>query len=142
MSLFDRAEKLKFHTEDEKQGLPRLPEVTSAESLEKWGLPSVKTEVTRGYLCGIIRKKDYTELATSGKTDMEADHLDAAIFLFALNKVRQTSDEEFMAMGQYYCKFWRKILDPEAWTIIREEISNRKPVIEWRKQCRVKTSSK
>lgn len=68
---------------------------------------------------------DYQNLAESGKTDLEVDDLNEAIFLFALDLVRTCPDENFMEMGHRYCPHWRKRMPPEAWVIVKEEIKHR-----------------
>jgi|WetSurMetagenome_2_1015567.scaffolds.fasta_scaffold417977_1 hypothetical protein len=132
MSLFDRAQKKAFSHGVKKQGLPRLPEVNSSESLREWGYQASKSEVTKGYQREIIEESssdifinDYIMLAKSGLKDVEVEPLREAFFLFALNLVRDCPDDGFMAMGHTYCKHWRRRLDPAAWAIIEEEMKVR-----------------
>lgn len=65
---------------------------------------------------------DYEALASSGKKDLDVSNLDHALFLFAMTKVRDCPDDDFMAMGHRHCRYWRRHLDREAWKIVEDDI--------------------
>jgi hypothetical protein len=58
------------------------------------------------------------------------ESFDAAMFAFALNTVWTCPEEQFMAMGQRYCPYWRQRLEKEAWRLVAREIRLRLDAIE------------
>jgi len=111
--------------------------VTHPESLEKNGIsqpisgPELSHSIDGQMLQNHVNrdyKPDYDDLfekSKNGLTSFEVAHLPSAIFLFALETVRQCRAEQFMDMGHRYCPCWRQRLDPEAWQIVKSEIKRR-----------------
>jgi len=112
----------------------RVTLVTEAESLEKPciskpisepGFPhSAEAQISQNHIkqCHKPNYADLLEKSKSGLTSSKVEDLPSAIFLFAIETVRQCPDEQFMDMGHRYCPYWRRRLDPEAWQIVKAEI--------------------
>ena len=67
-------------------------------------------------------KPNYARLLDAGVDDFRVDCLSAAMFLFAIGKVRSCAQYEFEEMCGRYVPYWRKRLDAEAWEIVAGEI--------------------
>lgn len=84
---------------------------------------------------------DYNDLlekmTQEGKTDLDADRLDEALFMFAIGKVRSFRHDipyqlaPFIVMGEQYAPHWRKRLQPEAWAIVHREIKHKLHLLGW-----------
>jgi hypothetical protein len=73
------------------------------------------------------------QLMQSGKYEdfwPKIESFDAAMFAFALNTVWTCPEEQFMAMGQRYCPYWRQRLEKEAWRLVAREIRLRLDAID------------
>jgi hypothetical protein len=57
-------------------------------------------------------------LIESGKTDLDVRDLDEALFLFAVNKVREASSRELPRLWLKYGKYWRERLSEEAFGMV------------------------
>jgi hypothetical protein len=88
----------------------------------------------------------YAQLAdqatTEGKTDLDADNLDEAMFLFAFHLIKSFRHDihgqldPFMAMGQRYAPYWRARMHPDAWAILLGEIKHKLRLLGWSKDSK------
>lgn len=69
---------------------------------------------------------DFMALSRSDLTDISSGLcLSAAHFLHAASLVKTTADAGFEEMCKRFVPYWRKRLDPEAWTVLASEIKPR-----------------
>jgi hypothetical protein len=57
-------------------------------------------------------------LVESGKTDLDVTDLDEALFLFAVNKVREASSRDLPRLWLKYGNYWRERLSREAFGMV------------------------
>ena len=91
------------------------------------GVTFAHNEVTIEILQRVIQPEsvDWKELASNGKTDLEVDDLEQALFLFAYHRVRQCPDVDFEVVCRANVPYWRKRIHPEAWPIVKRQIAHR-----------------
>lgn len=69
---------------------------------------------------------DFAALLEADLSDLEAGLcLPAALFLHAVSLVKSTADAGFESMCKRFVPYWRKRLDPEAWTVLATQIRPR-----------------
>ncbi len=71
---------------------------------------------------GVTFQPDYLRLQEVDASDLVVGCLPAAMFLFAIEKVRSCYQYEFEDMCRQYVSHWRKRLDPQAWGIVEQRI--------------------
>ncbi len=60
----------------------------------------------------------WLSLAESGRSDLDVDNLDEALFLFALRKIKATPALEHPAMRRQFDRYWKRRLHREAYKIL------------------------
>lgn len=126
MGIFDEIEEQKNKSNQvTKSEVTRVTAVNSPESLGNQDNFSGNGKVTEVTGIDQLTQDVFTALSRSGLTDCDVNNLDAALFLFAWERVRDPPDAEFEEMCRQYVPIWRGRQHPIAWRILAQAIRQR-----------------